>query len=177
MLVVCAGLGAVSLPADGAVIAGSRQAALIVQHTPFAPAVQLLSELNLGAGFVWAIDPGARLRVDAGLAIGTIGRSALLSGYRYRGLTTRSLWLSAGWAPAGRIGVTVTGRAVLSSYELTSLLFFYPELEVSPELTTYIGPRTRIDWALPVFYQFRHDLELAVGVGLRGSLGLEFRSR
>ncbi len=176
ILVAIAVLGTVDLPADISLTVGSRQAALIVQHTHFDPAVQLLSELELGAGGVWSLDPGARLRLGAGVSIGMIQRSALLAGYRYRGVTTRSAWVSAGWTSRANVGFTVAGRAVAASYELTTLLFFYPEIEAGPELTIFLGPHVRIDWALPFFYQFRNDLDLAAGVALRGSLGLEFRS-
>ncbi len=176
MLCICAALAAADLPADVSVTIATRQAALLVQDTPFAPALQLLNELQLGIGLRPGVGPIAGIRAGAGVGVGYVGASRMLGGYRYRGLVTRNLWISGGWSFASGLRLTGTGRAALASYELTSLVFSYAEIELAAGLTTIIGRAARIEWSIPFFYQFRHDVDYAAGVGLRGAFALEFSS-
>lgn len=187
ILVVFAALATSGLPADLAVTVGSRHAALVVQDTRFDPAVQLVSDVAIGLAWDWWLPsrPGV-FTVEPSLGVGRIGRSRTLDGYFYRGVAVRSLGLElqlAGWPGVGRgsraanvVGARLTGRAVLASYELTSLLFFYPELELALTLRTRLGERVRIDWAMPLFYQFRRDLAYAFGAGFSTTIALEFSS-
>lgn len=162
--------------ADIAVTVGSRQAALVVQDTRFEPAVQLLTETGIGTQIHRAFESGAAIAFDGGIAIGRISPSAPFGGYFYRGLSLRGAALSGEFVAAGGAGVRVSTRAVWGSYELTTLLFFYPEIELAPTFRMRLGDRLRVDWALPVFYQFRQDLAYAFGLGLSGRLSLEFQT-
>ena len=175
------------LPADLAVTVGSRHAALVVQDTRFDPAVQLVSDVALGVAWEWRFPrrPGV-FTAQPTVGIGRIGRSTAFSGYYYRAVALRSLGLDlhlVGSPTVGRgspranvVGARLGGHAVLASYEMTSLLFFYPELELAITMRSRLSDRVRVDWALPVFYQFRQDLAYAVGVGLRATVALEFSS-
>ncbi len=162
------------LPADVSVIVGTRHAALMVQHTQFAAAVQPLSELQLGIGTRTASHPVAGFRAEAGIGVGHIGASRLHRGYRYRGLVTRSLWIASGWAFENGLGLMATGRASLAAYEMTSLLFSFVEVELGPCITSRLGRHAKLEWSVPFFYQSRHDVRRAMGIGLRGAIALEF---
>lgn len=135
-----------------------------------------MSEVGVGLAREWRFGRPAdnAIVAEAGISVGRVGRSTALGGYYYRGLALRSLGLGAAWVAGGGPGLRAGARAVFASYELTTLLFFYPEVAFGPTLRTRLSERVRIDWAMPVFYQFRHDLAYAVGVGLQGTLSLEF---
>ncbi len=174
MLCVCAAVMVAELPADLSVTVATRQAALMVQDTQFAAAVQLLNELQLGFGIRTGSHPVAGLRTAAGVGVGHLGASRMQAGYRYRGLVTRSLWIAGGWAFENGLGFMAQGRANLAAYELTSVIFSYAEVELGPSLTSPIGRHARLEWSVPFVYQFRRDVDLAMGVGVRGAFVLEF---
>lgn len=178
ILVVFAAVATTWLPADLAVTVGSRHAALVVQDTRFDPAVQLVSDVALGLGAQWELRGGRAGTFGTGLGVrvSRVSRSTAFGGYYYRGLAVRSLALSGAWTSPSGAGVRIAGSASFASYALTTLLFFYPEVEVAPTLRTRLTERARVEWALPVFYQFRQDLAYAVGVGLRATVALEFSS-
>lgn len=173
ILVVFVAGAVLHLPADIAVAVGSREAALVVQDTRFQPGVQLLTELSVGVIHAWRLAEVHVVSVGGGATIGAVGSSAVRTGYLYRGLATRALWLAAGWTARDGLGLSLTGRAALGSYQMTTLLFFYPEVELAPTFRMRLGDVVRIDWAMPVFYQFRRDLAYAVGIGISARLGLE----
>lgn len=174
MLCVCAAVMVAELPADFSVTVATRQAALMVQDTHFAPAVQLLNELQVGLGFRAGVHPVAGFRADAGVGVGHVGASRMQRGYRYRGLVTRSLWIASGWVFENGFGFMAQGRANLAAYELTSVIFSYVEVELAPRLTLSVGRHAKLEWSVPFVYQFRHDVDFAMGVGVRGALVLEF---
>lgn len=182
MFVVLVAVTVLCLPADIAVTVGNRQAALVIQDTRFDPAVQLMSELTLGVGLrsgrapAGTAYPGPAAFLAGGVAVGLVSQSRALSGYVYRGLATRSIWLSGAWASRSGVGIELTARAVLASYQLTSLLSFYPEVEIAPTFATARGERYAIEWSAPIFTQFRRDLTYAIGFGISGRLALEISS-
>ena len=178
ILVAFAAIAAAGLPADLAVTVGSRHAALVVQDTRFDPAVQLASEVGAGVGGQWKLRGGRAGAIAAGLglAVASVGPSTAFAGYFYRGLAVRSLTVTGAWTSPSGVGVRVGAAASFASYALTTLLFFYPEVEIAPTLRMRLAKRIRVDWALPVFYQFRQDLAYAVGIGLRATVALEFSS-
>ena len=173
MLLVFVAVAAYRVPADLAITAASRQSALIVKDTQFDRSVQLQTDLDLGVRAIRAVNADTEVSLEAGAGLGAVGPSAIASGYRYRGLATRGVYVSAGWIPQEGIGGFLAVRAVLASYTSTSLLFFYPEVEFSPALSTPIGQRVRLDWTLPISYQFRTDLQYAFSFGLRTTFRLE----
>ncbi len=178
ILIAFAAIAAAGLPADLAVTVGSRHAALVVQDTRFDRAVQLVSEARAGVGGQWKLRGGraGAIAADAGLAVASVGRSAAFAGCFYRSLVVRSLTVTGAWTSPSGVGVRVGAAASFASYSSTTLLFFYPEVEIAPTLRLRLTERIRVDWALPLFSQFRQDLAYAVGVGLRATVGLEFSS-
>lgn len=149
---------------------------LFAQDTRFDLGVQLGSEIGLGIERRWSFANEVDAGFGGGAAVGMVLQSSGLNGVVYRGIATRSIWLQ-GWATGsagigGSLGVTLN----LASYELTSLLFFFPEVIVGPTFATRITDRASIMWAIPLSYQFRSDLDVAFSAGLTGRLAVDFRS-
>lgn len=163
-------------PADIAVTVSTSQAALVVQDTRFNPAVQLASDLTAGFGTIIQIGESARAGIGAGIGLGAVRQSEVNGGVVYRGMATRHLSLESWFSLASGMGVRLAGKAVLASYELTTLLFFYPEISLAPQFTLPIGPRSAVTWSLPISYQFRQDLQFALSAGVLASWHLEFNA-
>ena len=144
---------------------GSRLAALVVQDTPFPPAVQLLS--GLGAGMSAG---GPQLTADLSLDVAYAPDRLPVEGSVYRGIVLRTIGLGASWTPVAGLGIRASGVLALAGYRATRLLFFFPGVELAPMLTHRIGRWTRLEWSLPVSYHFRRDMRIAAAVGIQARI-------
>ena len=167
----------VPLSADIAVTVGSRQAGLVVKDTRFDPGLQLASELRLGVGGSLDLTDAWEIQLDGGASVGTVRASANRAGVVYRGLTTRSLWLTGALLGQASRGLAVTLLGGLASYELSSLIAVHGEVQVAPLLTTTIAGGLSIRWSIPLSYQFRDDLQYSFGLGLRADLRVEISAQ
>lgn len=161
---------AAALPAQIGAELGARQAVVLVEDSPFAPALQLFSELDLGVLIpfnLWAL--------SLGTGVGYLSPSAVTSdGVIYRGVIARSLWLRTQVALSDSFAAAASFRANLGEYVLTPLLFFYPEIRLS--LDYLAQPETGAPVVVHAWggYQFRQDLSFAMifGIGTRVQLVL-----
>jgi hypothetical protein len=160
-----------SLPAQVGMELAARQGIVVVQDRPFEPAVQLLSEID--AGIVVRLQ-SLELTTGAGVAYQPASPLSA-SGIQYRGLVLRTAWLGGSYGFGGAVSVGAQLRATLATYELTSLLFFYPEARVAVELSAQQMTGAPIVFDLWTGYQFRRDLTLSftAGIGARFRLVIE----
>ena len=162
--------------ADVSVTIASRHAVVVVQDTRFDAGVQLGTEIAVGIEAHRPLGDRARGGVGTAIALGTTLQSAGLGGYVYRGLATRSASIY-GWVTLpGGTGAIGGVNLALGSYDLTTLLFFFPEVSVGPMFTTRLSETLSVYWAVPVTYQFRADLAYALSIGIYGRLSVDFRS-
>ncbi|MFW6293889.1 MAG: hypothetical protein ACOC7V_16435 [Spirochaetota bacterium] len=166
----------IPLSADIAFVAASHHAALVAKDTRFEPGLQLLSEVRTGIGTSRDLKGSLRLQIDGGLALGAVGPSLPADGVVYRGLLTRGVWLSGGIVSSSGLGWSLGGRVTLASYEWTTLISLHTELELAAVLALPITDRLAVHWSLPLFYQFRRDLQHAFGIALRAGIRLEIRA-
>jgi hypothetical protein len=164
-MVIAVLLTAAALPAQVGAVLGGGQAIVVVEDRPFAPAVQLLSEIDAGLIVVFN-----NWDLSIGLGIAYLAPSALTgSGITYRGVVTRTLWVRSRIELDRRFSAAFAARASLATYELTPLLFFYPEARVGLDLTPAAHTGSPVHFQLWTGYQFRQDLSVsfALGIGTR----------
>ena len=179
MKLLCIGLVALSLSpllsaAEVSAELHASTAALLVEDSPFQPAVQLLTGLDtvvrvaFGRHLHDALHPVA---LFAGLGVGSLLPSRPDSaGVVYRGLTIRSVMVGVERPIRHWLSAEIAIRAAVASYRFTSVLIGFPELSVGPTFVVAAGPATRIRWHAYVSRQFRSDVGYAYATGIRAAL-------
>ncbi len=184
---LCIGLVALSLSAllSAAEVSAELHAstgALLVEDSPFKPAVQLLTGLDavlrvaFGAdtrktGHGRAPDSLEAVALFVGIGVGShLPSRPDSAGIVYRGLTVRSV-LAGVERPVRRwLSAEVSVRAAVANYRFTSVLIGYPELSIGPTFIVRSGATTRIRWHAYVARQFRADVNYAYAAGLRAAI-------
>lgn len=171
IMVLAVLMTATALPAQIGAELAARHAVVVVEDSPFAPAIQLLSEADLGmmiAFGTWGVSFGA--------GVGYLSPSAITGdGIVYRGVVIRSAWLRGTVALDSSFDASASARAALGEYALTPLLFFYPDVRVS--LDYHVTRESSVPAVVQIWggYQFRQDLSVSfmLGVGTRVRLVLD----
>ena len=162
LVMPCAGIAsAEGASAELMIIAGSNNAALLAQDTPFNPRLQLQSSVQFGIGAHSA--SGVEFAGGIGLKHATPTSAAV--GYTYPGWTGRTAWTRIGYVRPDRspLGVQFTVFGVLAGYDATYLLSFFPIVEVAPTVQIPLIGSAVASIGLPIGWEIRRDLGLRVG--------------
>ena len=162
LVMPCAGIAsAEAASAELMIIAGSNNAVLLAQDTPFDPRLQLQSSLQFGIGARSA--SGVELAGGVGLTHATPTSAAV--GYAYPGWTGRTAWTRIGYVRPERspVGVQFTVSGVLAGYDATYLLSFFPILELTPTVQVPLIGNAVASIGLPIGWEIRRDLGLQMG--------------
>ncbi len=143
------------------IIAGSDNAALLVQDTRFDPRLQLQSSLQLGVG----MHSIGGFEFAGGVGVSRATPTSPAIGYSYAGWTGRTVWTRIGYFRSDRspMGVRLTVHGVLAGYDATYLLSFFPILEFTPTIRFPLTGSAVGTVGLPIAWEIRRDLGLRVG--------------
>ena len=143
------------------IVAGSDSAALLAQDTRFDPRLHLRSavRLGIGAGFTWGGE------FATGVALVRASPTSADPGYGYAGWTGRAFWVRMGYfrPSRARFGVSLAASGVLAGFDSTYLITFFPVVEVSPALLITLPRDATATISIPIGWDLRRDLGLAVG--------------
>ena len=146
-------------------VAGSDHDALLAQDTRFDARLQLQSSLQFGVGARWK----SGVELAGGISVANAVPTSAAPGYSYAGWTGRSAWariglVGPGGLPEGMLrGIRATVYGVFAGYDATYLLSFFPVVEIAPTLHIPLAGNITASIGLPLGWQIRRDLGIAVG--------------